>query len=236
MLAITNNKKTMTGASFLALLFTALLLLAGCAPGSEETPPLPASATVVQDQAQTLEVEEALEEQKDVESLEEEQQEKASQEQHEQQQKEQQEEQQIPERGDVEEEPSPPVTPVTTMAESTTNPPTAQVTIRSMEGLPDIITDQPVAWEPGDTVLNLLIRVTREHRVHLAYRGRGRTAYVEGINNLYEFDHGPASGWVYSVNGVFPDRSAGGWETAADDNIIWWYTLDAGRDVGVSSQ
>jgi hypothetical protein len=105
------------------------------------------------------------------------------------------------------------------------------MTIRGMEGSPAILPAHPVPWEPGDTVLDLLIRVTREQRIHMAHRGRGRTGYVEGIDNLYEFDHGPASGWVYSVNGVFPDRSAGGWEADQGDEIVWWFTLDAGRDV-----
>ena len=111
------------------------------------------------------------------------------------------------------------------------DPAKVTMTILSMEGSPATLPAQPIPLEPGDTVLDLLIRVTREHRIHMAYRGRGRTGYVEGIDNLYEFDHGPASGWVYSVNGFFPDRSAGGWEVDQGDEIIWWYTLDAGRDV-----
>ncbi|MDW7672252.1 MAG: DUF4430 domain-containing protein [Bacillota bacterium] len=108
---------------------------------------------------------------------------------------------------------------------------TVMMTIRGLQGSPAILPAHPVPWEPGDTVLDLLIRVTREQRIHMAFRGRGRTGYVEGIDNLYEFDHGPASGWVYSVNGVFPDRSAGGWEADQGDEIVWWFTLDAGRDV-----
>ena len=28
--------------------------------------------------------------------------------------------------------------------------------------------------------------------------------YVEGIGNLYEFDCGSESGWMYKVNGWFP--------------------------------
>lgn len=31
------------------------------------------------------------------------------------------------------------------------------------------------------------------------------SAYIEGIGNLYEFDCGNLSGWMYSVNGVWPD-------------------------------
>ncbi len=29
--------------------------------------------------------------------------------------------------------------------------------------------------------------------------------YVEGIGNLYEFDCGKESGWMYKVNGRFPN-------------------------------
>ena len=31
------------------------------------------------------------------------------------------------------------------------------------------------------------------------------SAYVEGINNLYEFDVSQGSGWMYRVNGWFPN-------------------------------
>ena len=32
-------------------------------------------------------------------------------------------------------------------------------------------------------------------------------AYIEGIGNLYEFDCGSVSGWMYRVNGEFPKIS-----------------------------
>lgn len=114
-------------------------------------------------------------------------------------------------------------------------PPTVTLTAWGTEDSPVILEKREVTWEQGDTVLGLLVRVTREERIHMAYRGGGRTGYVEGIDNLYEFDHGPASGWVYSINGVFPDRSAGGMSVSPGDDIVWWYTLDAGRDVGTVS-
>lgn len=31
------------------------------------------------------------------------------------------------------------------------------------------------------------------------------SAYIEGINNLYEFDCGSLSGWMYKVNEWFPN-------------------------------
>lgn len=82
----------------------------------------------------------------------------------------------------------------------------------------------------GETVLDVLKRVTREQRIHMEYRGKNGTAYVEGINNVYEFDYGAESGWLYSVNGVFPNRSAGIWDVEAGDDIRWLYTVNLGRD------
>ncbi len=31
------------------------------------------------------------------------------------------------------------------------------------------------------------------------------SSYIEGINHLYEFDCGKESGWMYKVNGWFPN-------------------------------
>lgn len=89
-----------------------------------------------------------------------------------------------------------------------------------------------VPVEEGDTVLDVMIRETRARRLQMEFSGRGAMAYVKGIDNLYEFDEGPESGWLYRVNGVFPDRSAGIWPAEAGDVIEWLYTRDLGRDVG----
>lgn len=64
--------------------------------------------------------------------------------------------------------------------------------------------------------------------------GRPRTtsAYIEGIGNLYEFDCGELSGWMYSVNGVWPDYGCSGYTLHDGDTVVWSYTCDLGRDVG----
>jgi hypothetical protein len=54
---------------------------------------------------------------------------------------------------------------------------------------------------------------------------------VEGINNLFEFDHGAKSGWLYRVNGSMYSKSAGAFTVKAGDVIEWLYTLDLGRDI-----
>ena len=55
--------------------------------------------------------------------------------------------------------------------------------------------------------------------------------YVEGINNLYEFDCGERSGWMYSVNGEFLNYGSSAVEIKSGDRIQWRYTCDLGEDL-----
>jgi hypothetical protein len=59
-----------------------------------------------------------------------------------------------------------------------------------------------------------------------------RAAYVEAIQNLYEFDCGELSGWMYRVNGVFPNYGCSRYTLKAGDVVEWLYTCDLGRDIG----
>ncbi|MFD2875260.1 DUF4430 domain-containing protein [Paenibacillus rhizoplanae] len=84
----------------------------------------------------------------------------------------------------------------------------------------------------GESVLELLKRITRGQKIQMEYQGRATFAYVEGIDNLYEGDHGSESGWMYKVNGEFPSKAAGSWIVEPGDTIEWLYTLDLGKDLG----
>lgn len=110
---------------------------------------------------------------------------------------------------------------------------TASIAIKGPREMGVILGKTTVEFEEGDTVMEVLQRVTRDNHIQIEIRGRGRGAYVEGINNLYEFDKGPESGWMYSVNGYFPNRGAGAWQVEGGDHIEWHYTKDLGRDLGV---
>jgi hypothetical protein len=89
---------------------------------------------------------------------------------------------------------------------------------------------------PGDTVFDILDRSVRYNRIHMEYQGANfnvyNSVYVQGINNLYEFSCGPLSGWMYTVNGVFPNYGCSKYELKNGDVIEWLYTCDLGRDVG----
>ncbi|MCL2403016.1 MAG: DUF4430 domain-containing protein [Coriobacteriia bacterium] len=65
-------------------------------------------------------------------------------------------------------------------------------------------------------------------------RVNARGAYVVGINGLSEFDFGPRSGWMYSVNGAWPGAGASNFTLNAGDSIVWRYTLNRGTDIGAS--
>jgi len=63
-------------------------------------------------------------------------------------------------------------------------------------------------------------------------RVNARGAYIAGIAGLSEGDLGPRSGWMYSVNGEFPNTSASAFRLSAGDSIVWRYTIDGGADLG----
>jgi len=90
-----------------------------------------------------------------------------------------------------------------------------------------------IAYE-GESVFDVLQREMRGAGIHMSARFTPafNSAYIEAINNLYEFEVGPMSGWVYRVNGEIPDTSASLYILNPGDVIEWLYTLDLGRDVG----
>jgi len=90
-----------------------------------------------------------------------------------------------------------------------------------------------VAYE-GESVFNVLQREMRRNGIHMAFRNVPifGSAYVMGINNIFEFDVGELSGWMYRVNGWFPNFGSSLYILSPGDVIEWVYTVDLGRDVG----
>lgn len=93
-----------------------------------------------------------------------------------------------------------------------------------------------VEFSEGESVFDVLQRVCRENNIHLeaTFTPGYNSAYVEGIHNLYEFDCGKLSGWMYSVNGWFPNYGCSRYALQDGDVIRWRYTCDLGADVGGS--
>jgi len=86
----------------------------------------------------------------------------------------------------------------------------------------------------GESVFNTLQREMRRAGIHMAFRNTPiyNSAYIEAINNLYEFDVGELSGWMYKVNGWFPNYGCSRYKLQPGDVIEWHYTCDLGRDLG----
>lgn len=86
----------------------------------------------------------------------------------------------------------------------------------------------------GEAVFDVLSRACRENDIPLeaARIAMSSDMYVEGIANLYEFDCGSLSGWMYSVNDDFPQLSISQVTVRSGDVIRILYSCDLGRDVG----
>ena len=87
-----------------------------------------------------------------------------------------------------------------------------------------------------DSAWDITLRALQQHHIHFEYEGAAKkygSIYVEGINHLYEKDAGKLSGWMYSVNGKNPGIGCGSYEVKDGDHIVWQYTVDNGRDIGL---
>ena len=94
-----------------------------------------------------------------------------------------------------------------------------------------ILPEATVAFSDGATVSDVLQQAQKIH-LESTWTPAYNSAYIEGIGNLYEFDCGELSGWMYSVNGDYPDFGCSGYTLRDGDAVVWRYTCDLGRDVG----
>lgn len=98
---------------------------------------------------------------------------------------------------------------------------------------------QPVSvtFYEGESVFHVLQRTCKQNGIHMEFTNTPiyNSAYIEGINNLYEFDCGDLSGWMYKVNEWFPNYGCSRYQLMDGDTICWVYTCDLGSDVGGSN-
>lgn len=92
-----------------------------------------------------------------------------------------------------------------------------------------------VTFYEGESVFDVLQRVCRENGIQMeaSWTPIYNSAYVEGIHNLYEFDCGELSGWMYRVNGWYPNYGCSRYVLEQGDVVEWRYTCrDLGKDIG----
>lgn len=97
-----------------------------------------------------------------------------------------------------------------------------------------IFSAQSIAFEEGESAFDVLKRVMKDNKIHMEFTKTPvyNSTYIEGIANLYEFDCGELSGWMYRVNGVYPNYSASKYILKPGDTVEFIYTCDLGRDIG----
>lgn len=96
-----------------------------------------------------------------------------------------------------------------------------------------------VEFTEGETVFDVLKRVCSRAGIQLEYSWTPLydSYYVEGIHQLYEFDCGFESGWMYQVNGWFPNYGCSSYQLKDGDTVVWAYTCQGlGADLGARMQ
>ena len=98
-----------------------------------------------------------------------------------------------------------------------------------------ILAATTVSFTDGETVFDVLKRACEQNGIQLeySYTPLYESYYVEGIHHLYEFDCGSESGWMFKVNGWFPNYGCSAYTLSQGDSIVWCYTCHGlGADVG----
>lgn len=96
------------------------------------------------------------------------------------------------------------------------------------ELIPDngIIFSGEVEINDGESVFDVLLREMKARKIHMEFVNTPATnsAYIKGINNIYEFDCGGFSGWTYTVNGEMQNVGCSQCYPKPGDTIEWKYT------------
>lgn len=97
-----------------------------------------------------------------------------------------------------------------------------------------ILATTTVTFYEGESVFDVLQRICKEKGIHLesSWTPIYNSAYIEGIHNLYEFDCGELSGWMYRVNGWYPNYGCSRYQLRNGDVVQWRFTCDLGNDIG----
>jgi hypothetical protein len=97
-----------------------------------------------------------------------------------------------------------------------------------------LLPEERVPFEEGQTVFDVLKKELQSRNMQFEFEDTALNGpgYIDGICNLYEFDCGDLSGWMYSVNDTFPSVSCAKYTLSDGDKIIWAYSCDLGADIG----
>lgn len=99
-----------------------------------------------------------------------------------------------------------------------------------------ILEDMPVEVEEGSSAWDVLNKVAKSNDIPVVKKGSDTTLYVTHINSIGEFDFEQGSGWMYNVNGEYPNYGADSEKSSLKDGdkVQFRFTLDLGKDIGAS--
>ncbi|QNK60206.1 S-layer homology domain-containing protein [Paenibacillus sp. PAMC21692] len=91
-----------------------------------------------------------------------------------------------------------------------------------------------VEFTAGENVWDVLKREMDRNGIPYSFTWTEKynSVYVESIDGDGEFDHGSGSGWMYNVNGWYPNYGASRYALNDGDVVQWRYTTDLGIDLG----
>ena len=91
-----------------------------------------------------------------------------------------------------------------------------------------------IEFTERESAYDLLLRTCKEKKIHLdaTFTPIYNSCYIKGIGNLYEFDCGENSGWMYKVNDWFPNYGMSRYVLKNGDTVSLIYTCDGGFDIG----
>ncbi len=98
-----------------------------------------------------------------------------------------------------------------------------KIAILAEDGI--VFPETKVSFSEGESVFDVLNREMKKAGIHLEFVNTPayNSVYIEGINNLYEFDCGSTSGWTYTVNGESPMHGCSQHKVKKDDKIEFIY-------------
>lgn len=96
-----------------------------------------------------------------------------------------------------------------------------------------ILKPTQVEISEGESAFKVLQRVTRQLDIPMETSKTSiyDSYYIEGIYNIYEFDCGSLSGWLFFVNDQVKNMSSSEITVKNGDEVRWVYTCNLGKDV-----
>ena len=93
-----------------------------------------------------------------------------------------------------------------------------------------------VAFTDGENVYEVLRRACLSSCIEINYNYAVTLSgyYIRELGGLSEMDCGPTSGWMYKVNGWYPNYGCAKYLVDDGDVIVWSYSCDGlGEDLGI---